>query len=921
MDKMILGRAQSAMLARDYGLAARLYKTLLKTSPDSIEIHNALGSLYVKSGEDAKAIPYYENILTYSPHDIDAMNSLGGIYRRLKNYEKAIDVLEKALDENTKTAMINYTLGFTYKDMGNYDDAIDCFESVVSENPSDVLAYNHLGAIYAIKKNFPRAVQAYRRGLQTDPNHPILHFNLGHAYESEKNYPEAIKCYEQALKAKPGWIEAICDEVNLLLKCTKTIRAYDITQKAVQLYPTDGNLHALLGKVCVKRYDYEGAQNAYEKAERFHPDDPGLILDKANSFEKGFQFEEAAVWANRAYSLGLKTEKQRKFFTHIMLSAGEYAKAQNELKSLLIEFPSDTSVLDAQAQCLILGGKEQEALGIFKKIAELNPKYHHHWLEAARRFVQLGDNEKARAYAEKYIEQRPLNPAAFNLLGRINELDGDIDKALESYKKACEMNVENIFGKKEYKRLLEIKNRNLQEGIPDYISKLNEEQRLAQMPFNPMDIDFPELAEKQEEDFDFDQMGLPVPIDEDEEEIELKESVPLLAELSVDEELSAFDDIMHDTEEIMEDEVEEEEEMDVNPDEKIEAVLNDDGISSLDDIEEFNNDAEAPSKRKAPRKEPEPEPEPFEWEPEPARKRREPPQETTDEDISNFLNDSAPLTRNDALDMLREDTEPRMDPRLVDKIDDAVETLNEAVSEVQEKAEQALSRAEEAVQAVQEALPENYEPSVFSDPGSEVYQNASRGDENPAVPNFEEPEFDAPFEMKDPFDNIIPNYAEEPVSEPQESSALPSESPVTRAFENAKEFLPNIVKIIEDNKVSEKYRTELGLFSKLRSLSDSLPAEQRTEFLSSKTRMLMDYIIGKMSGKPGLVKTVENLLKSGILENEVDYDSLKKEAESLTGNELARKVISDLKKLTADLPDQDLAKALNDSADEVLNKL
>ena len=82
----------------------------------------------------------------------------------------------------------------------------------------------------------------------------------------------------------------------------------------------------------------------------------------------------------------------------------------------------------------------------------------------------------------------------------------------------------------------------------------------------------------------------------------------------------------------------------------------------------------------------------------------------------------------------------------------------------------------------------------------------------------------------------------------------------------------------------------------------------------------MDYIIERMSGKPGLIKTVENLLKSGILdsiENSSDYDT----CENLSGKELAYKVITDLKRLTVNLPDQNLAKALNESADDVLAKL
>ncbi len=926
MDKLILQRAQSAMLSRDYGLAARLYKTLLKVEPDNADLLNALGSLYVKSGEDEKAIPYYESILTFSPHDVFAMNSLGGIYRRLKQYEKGVEILERALEENKKTAMVNYTLGFIYKDMGNWDDAIDCFENVVAENPSDVLAFNHLGFIYAEKKNYPKAVQAYRRGLQTDPNHPILHFNLGHAYEAERNYAEAVNNYELALKAKPGWIDAIRDGVKLLLKLQNTKRAMAIVQKSVQLYPSNPELIFLAGNVQLKRYDFELAQTCFEKADRLKPNDPDTLLKMAESLEKQFQPGDAANWAKEARVLGFADNCQKKRYVHIMLSAEEMERAKVILGELMLDSPSDVGVLDAWAQYHIMKGDENGKNEMFARISEMNPRYRHHYLESSRRYCQVKKYPEALEYAEKYIELAPLNPAGYNIKGRILEKMNRLEEAVKTFKIAANLKYEDVFAKKELKRLGHAWNENLQSDVSSYIAQLNEKEkeeeakRIIAEEQAAAELE-EQMIENEVNNFDFAAMGDTVKPDVP----SLSDSVPLLAELSEDEGFSSLDEIDEDTDRMMENEKEAKEDA-------LSEIMSSKQKKKEQEETEINPDEFIPG-----------------WD-EPPRPPRSgnPLGKTESVDPDDFLYD---YTSDDAMDMLREDAnEPRMDPRLVDKIDDAVEKLEEAVSDATEKAEEAMRKAEEAANKLNgtdfdgfddesdlfgednDSFPSESvsgEPEFsFEEPGMGSGQNRAGGrgasSNRRSSPvhlpeGFDEPEFDAPFEMKDPFDN--------PVTPDTVDAGLPplSSEKFSRrtedAFNDAKKFLPNIVKIIEDEDIPEQYKKELGLFSKLRSLSDYLPPEKKEEFLASKTRMLMDYVIGKLSGKPGLVKTVENLLKSGILDTDTSYSQIQTEAAELTGNDLAKKVILDLEKLTEGLEDQGLAKALNDSADEVLGKL
>ena len=290
---LILSKAKNAVLAHDWATAATLYKELLRGDEANVAYLKELGSIYVKAGEDEKAIPYYEQIITFYPHYVEAMTSLGAIFRRLKRYEESIQILQRAHEEARDAESVNYNLGFTYKEMGNYEDAIEAFTSVITSNPDDVLAHNHLGSIYLAQKQYEKSIAAYRRGLQVDPNHPILNYNLARCYEASNLYPEAVRCYNAALKTRPGWTDAIHDFSSLLIKCQQSKAAQDLVEQSIKLHPMNTDLLYILGNIYLHQFDYKNASFTLKKADSIKPEDIKILSALAQALEMGDNPESA----------------------------------------------------------------------------------------------------------------------------------------------------------------------------------------------------------------------------------------------------------------------------------------------------------------------------------------------------------------------------------------------------------------------------------------------------------------------------------------------------------------------------------------------------------------------------------------------------------------------------------------------------
>ena len=453
-NSLILTKAQNAITAHDWATAARLYKELLRSDESNVEYLKQLGSIYVRAGQDEKAIPYYEQIITFNPDNTDSMVSLGAIFRRLKRYEDSVNILHKAQDISSSNPNINYNLGFTYKEMGDYDDAIDAFESVISRNPDDVLAHNHLGSIYSAKKEYEPAIAAFKRGLQVDQNHPILNYNLAHVYEATKNYPEAVRSYEIALKTRPGWLDAIRDFSELLIRCQDTKQAQELVEQSIKLHPDDVDLLCILGRIYLNQFDYDNATKTFKKAENLKQNDINILVGLSKSLEKGMKIDQAMEKILDAVDIAPENLEVCKQYAHVLLSAQRYEKALDLIKTIDEKSDGkDLQILDLYGQYFVCRGDEEAANTYFDKIKKINHHYKDYMINAADRYIQTGNYEKAEEMANHFVDSRPQLPEGYNLLGTINAVRGDLKKAKSDYEKGVSLKNPNIYAVKELEKI------------------------------------------------------------------------------------------------------------------------------------------------------------------------------------------------------------------------------------------------------------------------------------------------------------------------------------------------------------------------------------------------------------------------------------------------------------------------------------
>lgn len=875
-NSVIIERAKSAILARDYEQAARIYKGLLKTEPENMDYLNALGDLYVKNSEDNVALGYYKEIVRLQPQNVVALNSLGAIYRRLKMYDESISVLERAVMCESSNVQTYYNLGFTYKLMENFDDAIQCFTTVVEENPRDVLAFNHMGTIYATERKHAEAVACYLKGLKVDPNHPVLHLNLAKSYDKLGEFIKAQAEYEAALRSKPGWLEAIENYSDLLLRKNKTKTASEIVKKALHLNPKDAAMHTKLGDVYCRQDNYDEAETEYNVALAIKPDYTKAMSGLAGTYETTGRLDEALELAERMEVVAPQDMAVKRQHAHILLSADKIEKAGEKIQELFAADPDDVHTLNLLGQYYICAGDEKKASGCFKKIRALRPDYTSFYREAGKRHSQKGDYKKAEEFYQKFIDQNPEDTEGHKNMAKLYEDQGMLTQALASYKTIENFDSWNVASRNGLER---VNNQILEE-------REKKQERKTEIDADEFfdsddDISIGERVRVAEEvTLSFEDMDEPEP---QKMEVTVHES-------SLDQYNSGFEKLQD--EEITAEEVFAEGRLD----DEIEADNKEHYAKSLDDlIGDTDLDDEGTGLEE---------------------------DNTSAEDFfsNNPFGNNASKSTGPKENFFEPDFEFEEEKPEKKLPKDEVISLDDGWEDDEEFEEE--EKPEPKKPPVKKAPARKAEPKVQAEPLPEeeiAFDNEDFDDEHIDKEIMEEPEYvpEPPEE-----DEIVPEVYtdEEPYEETEEQEIIPEddgcsdEPSVDMAIlAKAADAIQTVADAITENNVMKKANVTADLFEKLRALSTYLPEEKREEFLESKIRLQLDYIISKLSGNKGLLGTAK------ILRQQLGSEDEASELDS--GRTLLLKVLEYSKGLVRELPDASMVSSLNGQIENLIARI
>lgn len=294
-------------------------------------------------------------------------NNLGNLYIYLHDYINSEQLLKQALKNNEELFEINNEnyrlnlsttqkhLGDLYKALKNYQLSevyyqlsLENREKLFYLNPDAfrddlIKTQNSLGIIYAIKQDYENAAKYYMAALNNTEflfNHQpkiyrpylaTLQNNLGLLYHDLNQYEKSEYYFRLALVNK---------ELLFSLK-PETYRA--------DLVSTQNNLASLLRD----KHDIENCKQLY-------------FL----SLEHLILLYEKSPKAHRIEFIGIIRD-----FVNLLSEENEFEEALSLVNKMIDKFPNLAELFDSKGEILLMQGKNDEALAMWKKVLELNPNF------------------------------------------------------------------------------------------------------------------------------------------------------------------------------------------------------------------------------------------------------------------------------------------------------------------------------------------------------------------------------------------------------------------------------------------------------------------------------------------------------------------------------------------------------------------
>ena len=476
--------ANILVAAKEVVKAQGLLERAIAVEPSNIWYRLMLAKLYQQNKLGVEAVKLYEQIVLDYPDNDEYLYGLAQVYKNNGNLDKALstyDKLEKSIGLNEVVVLEKEKILLSE---GKNKDALQELNKLVEKYPNEARYYAYIADYYLFIENKIKAEEYYNIVLRKDPLNPIVWFSLGNLALSQKDTVSFVNNYKQGLALKSVPFEVKFQRILPFLADGKNIGRckvfledfFDIIIESnpyeAMAYVYKGNFYRALNKRNEAVEAYKTALSIEESNEMVWQDYLLLLID-TNDFK--------ALYGNAKVAIGHFPDNA--FFYLLAGSSAGQLKDNSEAIELLelgLTKVGENKALEAQiyanigdiSYSLKNSAKAFESYDKALKLDELNVVVLNNYsyyltlenkhLDKAERMsskcieMEPGNStyldtyawvlfKRKRYFEAKYIIERAIDNGGdkssviVEHYGDILFKNGDIDKAVEQWKKALSM--------------------------------------------------------------------------------------------------------------------------------------------------------------------------------------------------------------------------------------------------------------------------------------------------------------------------------------------------------------------------------------------------------------------------------------------------------------------------------------------------
>lgn len=415
------------------------FRKALKLDPTNVYAKYFLARLSDSKGQLAESAELYEAIIAAGPPLYDTHSQLSQIYLRMGQQGKALQSLQQALQQYPLDGALHYRLGQIYKQEGHLKEAGRAFETAARLKQTDQSAIQKTLDLSVALQNRQVEQVLKLRGelLKQSSQDPEILIRVGVLLGEGSYYQESIEPLQLATKILPTSFEAYFNLGLSLARLEETRQAEAALRRALEIQPSSFEANTALAVLCVKHAQIENAIKHLRAARQVRPDNVKVLALLGQQYLQGHYAEQATETLQKAVQLKADDARLRQLLVSAYQSNKEFDKALTIAQESLRLFPSNAQAhYDVGEQFSNLG-RYHEARTYYEAAIRTDPSFTEAYNSLGDSLLKKGEYQDAlgRFQAARSLDDRNLRAArgigqSLNRLRRYSEAIAELEKSI-----------------------------------------------------------------------------------------------------------------------------------------------------------------------------------------------------------------------------------------------------------------------------------------------------------------------------------------------------------------------------------------------------------------------------------------------------------------------------------------------------------
>lgn len=460
----VLIRAKAFYNTKDYKNATQDLKELVDFYGEKdFEIFKMLAYSCLFTQNISEAIEYFSEALKLK-EDINLLLERANLYYKNNMIELAKDDLNKILQLESANKEALFLLTKINFETNSYEEAITLSNQLLFLRPTDYYILYIRGVSYFKVSNIDEAIKDITKAVQLDLSGDCGsgtkgegYYILANLYELKSEKRKAIENYAKTIQVNPKYKEAYLKKANLHFDFFETTSSLKDLNTYLTFEPNSSNALFLKGRIYFETGEYSQAEAIFKKIiEMEIPEDikvqAYILLSKCLTFTGKYDLAKEILTDNNLLTNDILFKLP---LAEVYYYEGNLEATLNQLENVFLlsddpNLKSEAYLLKLRIYLELLEDQKAELLlaeaeeFLTNRIKEDPRNYRNYYILSLIYSLMKINPQEALKLARKSVELLG-HPDSYYALGLSFLINNEIEKAMQSLKKALQINPNHIF--------------------------------------------------------------------------------------------------------------------------------------------------------------------------------------------------------------------------------------------------------------------------------------------------------------------------------------------------------------------------------------------------------------------------------------------------------------------------------------------